>query len=78
MFFGIAMISLLLLVITNTFYKRTYGRAVNEERTGIMKLSVDFLVIEQEQSKYMDFINQFINHSSGTCRPSTRAVPVDI
>ncbi len=59
MFLGIAMISTLLSVVTNTFYKRRYEKGENENR--VQELN-DFLNrlsgIEEKQSKCMDLINQ--------------------
>jgi voltage-gated potassium channel len=62
MFFGIAMISILLSVITNTFYKRRYGekdREKREEQVNYLKnqLMERLSEIEQKQEKCIDLIN---------------------
>jgi len=59
MFLGIAMISTLLSVITNTFYKRIYEKGENEKRVQELNDLLNRLSgIEEKQSKCMDLINQ--------------------
>jgi voltage-gated potassium channel len=59
MFFGIAMISTLLSVITNTFYKRRYEKEEKEKREQeLNELLRRLSGIEEKQSKSMDLINQ--------------------
>lgn len=59
MFLGIAMISTLLSVITNTFYKRRYEKGEYERRVQELNDLLNRLSgIEEKQSKCMDLINQ--------------------
>ena len=59
MFLGIAMISTLLSVITNTFYKRRYEKGEYERRVQELNDLLNRLSgIEVKQSKCMDLINQ--------------------
>jgi voltage-gated potassium channel len=59
MFFGIAMISTLLSVITNTFYKRRYEKEEKEKREQeINELLRRLSGIEGKQAKCMDLLNQ--------------------
>jgi voltage-gated potassium channel len=59
MFFGIAMISTLLSVVTNTFYKRRYEKEEKEKREEeLTELLRRLSGIEEKQSKSMDLINQ--------------------
>jgi voltage-gated potassium channel len=63
MFFGIAMIAILLSVITNTFYKRKFEkeeREKREEQLNYLKneLLKRLLEIEQKQAKCIDLINR--------------------
>jgi len=59
MFLGIAMISTLLSVITNIYYKRGYEKGENEKRVQELNDLLNRLSgIEEKQSKYMDLINQ--------------------
>ncbi len=62
MFFGIAMISILLSVITNTFYKRRYEKEEMERREQQVNYLKDQLMkrlseIEEKQTKCIDLIN---------------------
>jgi len=59
MFLGFAMISTLLSVITNTFYKRRYEKGEYERRVQELNDLLNRLSgIEVKQSKCMDLINQ--------------------
>ena len=63
MFFGIAMISLLFFVITNSFYKRRYDKVEIEKREQqLNQLKNDLMSrlsdIEGKQAKCLDLINQ--------------------
>jgi len=63
MFFGIAMISLLFFVITNSFYKRRYDKVEIEKREQqLNQLKNDLMSrlsdIEEKQAKCLDLINQ--------------------
>ena len=63
MFFGIAMISLLFFVITNSFYKRRYDKVEIEKREQqLNQLKNDLMSrlsdIEDKQAKCLDLINQ--------------------
>jgi hypothetical protein len=59
MFFGIAMISTLLSVITNTFYKRRYEKDEKEKREQeINELIKRLSDIEEKQTKCLDLIHQ--------------------
>ncbi len=64
MFFGISMVSLMLFVITNTFYKRRYGDKVEiekrEQQLNQLKneLMSRLSEIEGKQAKCLDLINQ--------------------
>ena len=63
MFFGIAMISLLFFVITNTVYKRRYDKVEIEKREQqLNQLKNDLMSrlsdIEDKQAKCLDLINQ--------------------
>ena len=59
MFLGIAMISTLLSVNTNAFYKRRYEKGENERRVQELNDLLNRLSgIEEKQSKCMDLINQ--------------------
>ena len=63
MFFGIAMISLLFFVITNSFYKRRYDKVEIEQRQQQLnqlknELMGRFSDIEEKQAKCLDLINQ--------------------
>jgi len=63
MFFGIAMISLLFFVITNSFYKRRYNKVEIEKREQqLNQLKNDLMSklsdLEEKQAKCLDLINQ--------------------
>ena len=63
MFFGIAMISLLFFVITNTVYKRRYDKVEIEKREQqLNQLKNDLMSklsdLEEKQAKCLDLINQ--------------------
>ena len=63
MFFGIAMISLLFFVITNSFYKRRYDKVEIEKREQqLNQLKNDLMSklsdLEEKQAKCLDLINQ--------------------
>jgi len=58
MFLGIAMISTLLSVITNTFYKPRYEKGENEKRVQELNDLLNRLSGIEKQSKCMDLINQ--------------------
>jgi voltage-gated potassium channel Kch len=62
MFFGISMIAILLSVITNTFYKRRFGKEEREKREEQVNYLKNQLMerlseIEQKQEKCIDLIN---------------------
>jgi voltage-gated potassium channel len=63
MFFGIAMVSLLFFVITNSFYKRRYDKVEIEKREQQLnqlktELTSRLSHIEEKQAKCLDLINQ--------------------
>jgi voltage-gated potassium channel Kch len=62
MFFGISMIAILLSVITNTFYKRRFGKEEREKREEQVNYLKNQLMerlseIEEKQAKCIDLIN---------------------
>jgi len=69
MFFGISLISILLSVINNTFYRKRIEKAANEEKEKEMKYLKDFIVsklseIERNQAECLELVSKRNSNTS--------------